>query len=114
MHRNVHQQLAQAMTVHYFVGTGWSLRAFEPNATDLRRDGTSPPNDPPIVMTTLGNTGICHDTSVIAVTPAVMPGTLDFDMTLTAASLSMPATAHIAATAIGDAVTDVATTMTVP
>jgi hypothetical protein len=40
VHRNVNQQLAQAMVVHYFVSTGWNLHAFEPAVTDLRGDGT--------------------------------------------------------------------------
>lgn len=39
-HRNVHQQLAQAMVVHYFVGTGWSLHAYEPQLTEARASGT--------------------------------------------------------------------------
>lgn len=40
VHRNVTQQLAQAMVVHYLVGTGWTLDAYEPAVTDLRRDCT--------------------------------------------------------------------------
>lgn len=30
---------AQAMVVHYLVGTDWTLEAYEPAVTDLRRDG---------------------------------------------------------------------------
>jgi hypothetical protein len=41
VHRNVNQQLAQAMVVHYLVGTGWHLEVFEPNVTDLRADLTA-------------------------------------------------------------------------
>ena len=56
VHRNVHQQLAQAMVVHYFVGTGWALRAFEPNVTDLRGDGTRADVD--VQMSPMGTTTI--------------------------------------------------------
>lgn len=40
VHRGVIQQLAQAMATHYFVGTGWTLQAWEPNVTEPRRNGT--------------------------------------------------------------------------
>lgn len=39
VHRNVTQQLAQAMATHYFVGTGWAFGALEPNVSEQRRSG---------------------------------------------------------------------------
>ncbi len=39
VHRNVTQQLAQAMAAHYFVGTGWAFGAWEPTVAENRRSG---------------------------------------------------------------------------
>ena len=45
------------MAVHYFVGTGWPLQAFEPNVTDLRGHGTPADVDiqmsPPTALSTI-------------------------------------------------------------
>lgn len=38
VHRTVTQELAQAMAVHYLVGTGWRFHAYEPGEGSLRRD----------------------------------------------------------------------------
>ncbi len=39
VHRNVTQQLAQAMATHYLVGTGWAFHAWEPMVAESRRSG---------------------------------------------------------------------------
>src|SRR5262245_23742386 len=40
VHRAVHQWLAQAMVVHYFVGAGWQLHEWEPGGkAGLRGNG---------------------------------------------------------------------------
>jgi hypothetical protein len=57
VHRTVNQELAQAMTVHYLIGTGWHFGAYEPTDGALRRDRTpadvdlqaQPPSGPGVV-----------------------------------------------------------------